>query len=601
MTTPWCTTHFKIRKMNSNRGSLPTEIYLCILQQVDKVDLCKHALVCKAWLPLVQTRLYSRVHIKHYKQLVQFYETIWSKPQLGKMVKSFIMDDFIRHSQKRDRDNLEEKVANILTDIISTRLPNLETLQDHTSITCSPVLHALVDSQLNCLKSLGIPSFDEGKDVLATYVSCAILLKDRLENLLISDKTSTYFHDGELFFDRLYCRLGQFSRLREITMIKMTEDWMVLVDNIAERCPSLEKITLKIRPNYIQRINSNNVSIDAIRNFVPSTNIKSLKADLLGTLDEKILAFVMHKFPQLDECTLGLNQCLIQEANQQVLEQFLHYISKVKKFKVGQFALAPNAMIKTMGDFWSVTSTYGKESVHFYYADNETKETLTIGKERTKIIYILEDYDYKHIDFLKENGKFLEKVGFTLDVDRRRQPLEKTSLPDDFMAHTFAYCPFIRGLFFANCVFTPLGILPSEKHCLDETSFVDCSIYKGALESLSIVLSEVKHLLFVNVLYIPGKENFKRTADEVINMPHTKVDLISFGLFRGQSRYIKVSNTTDKNHYYCVLHFGETDALPSTEKEFLTVSKNKRIRVRCKTNPMIKSVFILPDVEFYGL
>lgn len=590
--------------MNSNRGSLPTEIYLCILQQVDKEDLCKHALICKAWLPLVQHLLFSRVHIKHYKQLVRFTQTIQAKSRLEAMVKSLTMDNFIRDSQKKDRERIKEQVTFILTSLISTHLPNLETLQDRTSITYSPVLHALVDSRLKHLRRLGTPSFHKGKDVLASYTSCAILMKDRLENLLISDKTGDYFHDGQLFFDRLYSRLGHFSRLQEITIIKVTDEWIQLLDDITKSCPALEKITLDIRATGIQP-NNNEISIDTISNFVPSTNVKSFKADILGTLDEKILAYVMHKFPQLDECTLINKESFIRETNQQIVEQFLHYTSKMKNFMVGDLALAQNAMSKALGNLWNELSTHGKEFVLFCYSDRDhvTTEKFIAGEEGTEIIHKFDEgFDWKHVDFLKANGAYLKKVGYILDIDRRRRQSEQTkSLFDAFMAETFAYCPFIRGLFFAEFYLTPLYILRGKEHCLDEMTFVDCSIYKGALESLSKVLLEVKHLTFANTFHLPSKESGRGIADEVIKMPSTKVDIISFGVFRGDSLYIKVSNTTDESHYYCVLHSGNTEALPSTEKEFLNVSRKKRVRVRCKTNPIIKGVLLLPNVELYGL
>lgn len=589
--------------MNSNRGSLPTEIYLCILQQVDKEDLCKHALICKAWLPLVQHLLFSRVHIKHYKQLLRFTQTIQAKSRLEVMVKSFTMDDFIRDSPKKDRERIKEQVTFILTFLISTHLPNLETLQDRTSITCSPVLHALVDSRLKHLRRLGTPSFHKGKDVLASYTSCAILMKDRLENLLISDKTGDYFHDGQLFFDRLYSRLGQFSRLQEITIIKVTDEWIQLLDDITKSCPALEKITLDIRANSI-RLNNNEISIDTISNFVPSRNVKSFKADLLGTLDEKILTYVMHKFPQLDECMLINKEGVIRETNQQIVEQFLQYISKMKKFMVGDLALAQNAMSKTLGNLWNELSTHGKEFVFYRYSDRDlvTTEKFTAGKEGTEIIHKFDEgFDWKHVDFLKANGAYLKIVGYILDIDRRRQSEQTKSLLDAFMADTFAYCPSIRGLIFVGFHLTPLHILRGKEHCLDEMTFVSCKIYKGALESLSEVLLEVKHLTFANTFHLPSEESSRVITVEAIKMPSTKVDIISFGVFRGDSRYIKVSNTTDESHYYCVLHSGNTEALPSTEKEFLNVSRKKRVRVRCKTNPIIKGVLLLPNVELYGL
>lgn len=565
--------------------SLPSEIQHYILERLYEKDLCNCALVCKAWLPTVQLLLYTKVSVRQPLQFEQFQQTVRNNTKLGKIVRSFLLN--IR--KWVDRDTLEPTTLGILRSLFSTYLPNLEVLEDFASVIYTPVKLTLIYSQMKSLKRLGVSSFSMGEKEVEEYILCAILTKDSLENLYITDCSNFEVDpgtDGQLLFNCLYGRLDQFNRLKKIEIQKETNEGILLLDSIVESCPTLEEIVWRVKPSDTLR-NNKMVSLNSITaKFIPRTNIKAFSSNDGKALDVKTIIYLMHKFPQLNVCSVGLHDST--KANKPVLKQFMRYLSKRKIFFVEDIVLDHDVMIEVMGNFLGGC----KNCTTFRYSDSVSsgEDSLTVYYNSLLIKYplslTLNDSAWKHVEFLKKNGKLLRRVEYAIQIGDNNLVPERMELPEDIISHTFVYCPWIQELYFRDCTLKRLGNLPSEMHSLDQLSFWHCRVHEGVLESLSTVLLKLKLLDISDT----------RFDSEVIKMPHTQIDRIEFDFATDTTRYLKVTHTVDGSHYYYVLNVDvdteeEYIPLPSTEVEFLGASDQDRLKVYCKTNSIVESSY----------
>lgn len=572
--------------------TLPFEVCHCILQHLGRGDLRNCALVCKAWLPVVQTLLYTNVILWKFEHLEQFHQTVNRGTHLGKKVKSFDFKPLSAHRIELESE-LRRSVLEILTTLFSTYLPNLECILDvQYGITYTAVKQALIGSRLKNLRRIENLYNLSIFDLPVTYMSCALLMNDRLENLYILDCIRPNVNaEQQVLSNRLFSRLGQFSHLKEITVQKETNESILLLEEIVESCLGLEGIVLSACISDVEQSNSK-ISIDSIvTKFTPRANVKSFTTGfLLECLDDKLLAYIMHKFPRLERCYIGNEAC--SELSEQMIIQFMHFCLKLKYFKIDQLGVNHDAIVKIMGRLWKDTSAYGKERVNFFYTNYPTgvpKECkLSFDPTGTTISYFMRSppdlWSWKHTEFLRQNGKFLKSVNYNIFASGFHSGLERVSLPDDTISLIFAYCPWIENLSFSQCSLSAVGILPSEKRVLNELSFTECRLNDGILECLSTVLSEVKHLK----LFKSGN----------ISMPLTKVNMISFELSKAfhknlpkdYCKYLKVTHTLDGSISYYKLQLAKLDAMPSTKEEFLRASDNERLKVCCQTVSIIKSV-----------
>lgn len=557
--------------------NLPSEIRHCIMQHLDKTDLSNCALVCKAWLPSIQTLLYADIAISHFEQLEQFFRTVEHGPHLGSKVKCLKLHNY---QCLNGEVPIELRLKSILTALLCTCLPNLETIQDDISVICTYLKQALLDSRLQFLKRLDVRFSKMKKNDLSEYIFCVLLMKDRLENLYLSISSVDYPANAERqIFNHLYTKLDQFTCLKTIEIRGETNEGISILEYIVESCPTLEEVVWHVRPGSSSPNNNKN-SMDSIANFAPRTNIKSfISGDENETLDSKTLTYLMQKFPGLVKCSADLRGAknIIEQ-----VEQFMRFLSKMKHFNIKGLVMHHDLINKTMSDFWKNTLAYGKGQVIFCYSDfvSSGKDTLRIDQDSALIEYPFSSTsnhrEWKHYKFVEQNGELLRRVDYA--IHNRYRESTNDVLPDDIVAHTFAYCPYLQELHFEECTLKHLSNLPNEKHWLNELSFWSCYMYPGVQRSLSAVLLEVKNLKVHDIGFI--------------NMPDTKIDMITFMVRRGSSAFVKVTHTRNGNDCYYLLPVDKTHALPSTEEEFMNASLFDKFEVCCDTNSMVQKEII---------
>lgn len=571
-----------------NWKCLPAEVLHYILKLALPKDLFNCALVCKAWLLPTQTLIYSNVLIRRLDQFEDFHCTVEHNPQLGMKVKKLkILPKLIYFANKKERIIIGRRKLRLLTTLLSTHLPNLEELDEDMLITYIPISKALTQSQLRFLRRIPVRSAASLKgDELDMYVSCALLLKDRLESITVTDDVGSLSPSEEqLPFNRLYNQLNQFVRLKEIHIQRKAEEVIQLVDDIVEICPSLKHIELRPPPDKVDLLKTS-FNVSEISKFTPRSNIETVTTIVDDIWNEKMFMYILHKFPRLQKLTLHSTNKPISLNR---LEQVLHCLSICNNFKVQELYADHDIITKAMGSFWDATTTPGSIHLALTCTDYALKESLTLDNKYIGIHYPASEPEWRHVDFLEKNGKFIKKVdiGFLMI---NRLTSERCILPDDFITHTFKHCPGIKDLLFYECILKKqFTTNPDEKHSLDNIHLSQCKIYAGALESLSTTLLEVKHLEAVNIIYVGDEEDEIATAGKIIMMPHTKVDLISLGnLDSTSSRMIKFFSVRDEEYSYYLLDHSKTYAITSTEEEYIRAEKHLRVEIWCQTKSVIK-------------
>lgn len=538
---------------------LPAEIYNYILQYFNNKELCNYALICKAWLPFVQIRLYSTVRLSRFSQLEQFHRTVKQNSTVGSKVRSLTLSNIV-NNRSRSAHLLKERAIRILKPLLPC-LPNLEILQDQDSMIHTPLKRALLDFQLKALRRVEPPiSGKAGIAELVDYISCALLIKDRLENLEITNSVNWLSHD------ELYRRLGEFSRLKELGLERKSSEKILLLEDIVKTCPSLESIQI----TFAEGSNSSSVSVDEIRNYVPAANIKRLSLYSKEAYNEEFFAYVTHKFPRLVSLRITCEKRTPEGINQQVVERFLHYLSGMNDFGSPFFNMDHGLMRGTISRFWAATSAPGEKCVEFSFSKYDSRDGFQVEVDSASISYSLSNAEQKHLEFLKDNGKFLQHVKYDFELRNHRNETERYLSTGAYLAHIFAYCPNIQYSRLSNCILNAGDALPSKKYSLDDMFITSYEIQEGAFEWLSAILSEVKQLKVGEEYGYGGSDTL------VIRMPHTKVDTFFLGVLEGSLLYVKLINTSDGNSsYYTLLGEEGSEVLPSTEEEYLCADQSE--------------------------
>ncbi|CAO3643096.1 unnamed protein product [Mucor hiemalis] len=481
-----------------------------------------------------------------------------------------------------DFNVLERRTSSILTALFSTLLPNLEVIGGNGLDIYVPLRRALTDSDMKCLRRIDPPDqFDEeGEMVFYTY--CAWKLMKRLEKFLLSDESLLLGRsDGEaLTFNSLYSQLTYFDKLVEIQIHKDTNEGVRLLEDIIESCPSLKSVDFLFRSSDYETLpNNSNVTMDEIVNFTPRPNIKTLTGELEDATDDKILLYIMRKFSCLDKLDINVNDDDgFRHVSHQVLDQLLPYVSNIKDASVFGFKSNHESMVMLMDKYWKALSGRGRGEVHILYSDLLPPESISFKTKSTFLRY--SSATRKHVDLIQRVGKFIGKVRFQFLIFKDDSSF-KTALADDYLTHMFTNCPHLKTLWLVDCALKA-STRSTEKYTLDELGFERCEIYPEVLESWSMDISQIEHLLFISTNYTDEYDD----CFELFSMPHTKVNLITVGA-DFSTRYVKVFNTVDKVCHYYSVRYGNIYSVTATEEEYLYADEDDRIEIRCASSPAV--------------
>ncbi|CAO3643100.1 unnamed protein product [Mucor hiemalis] len=419
---------------------------------------------------------------------------------------------------------------------------------------------------------------------LGSYVSCILLMKESLKELIISDG---YNH---LLSPRV--NLINSEVWRSYVSKKKTNGEIEMLENIIGRCPTLKILHFRFLPrNPDIPMSNENIPLYAISKFIPNSQIEEVRSTGCGVMEKKMLAYIMHKFPRLKLLSLINTEGRYDTIDEDGLKPLLIYLTNVKEYTVCGVAIENDVITKTMNSFWNGYSSPGREVATFSHAEFQSGTFLNLTDSSIGLQYRFLNYEMKHYDFMEKNGKFLKEVGFDLSIVNPEGSAEKLILPDNLIAHTFQHGPNVQTLAFDGFTFKNQSTLnPEERRSMEGLKLTNCKMHPGAFESLSMDFPELKHFYIydLNIVTDEEEENMPTTS-KLIKMPHTKIDLFTVGTSEIRPPFlVKVFSVNDEQCYYHALREYDEESTISTEEEYMSANKALRIEIWCQSNPIVK-------------
>ncbi len=257
-------------------------------------------------------------------------------------------------------------------------MPNLTTFYCYDGSNYSALLPVLIDSQLPPLKKLPYPN---SYMHLEDYVLCALLLKDRLESLTISDDTKydILIDTVTARFCRLYDRLDRFQKLKDLHITKTIEndlDFDAPDNEFNSDAPDNEFVTYLIIP----RLNMKKLSYSAV-------------------LDKAVLSYIMQKYPQLNNLSLQ-DESTRALLDLSALSRFYNYTSKIDNAAVNFLHAKSKVITESFGVCQDISNKMLENLVfefHLRYMDYFGEAQIHITKSSSEqyilVKYLDDDFD----------------------------------------------------------------------------------------------------------------------------------------------------------------------------------------------------------------
>lgn len=508
--------------MTNSWKDLPVETLLLILDYLstdfyeETIHQC--AYVCKSWKTAAYYKVYTEVDIVSIASLSKFNRTIVENATVANMVKK------VELSANIEEDD-SEHVAYVYT--LLSNLPNLQHFIPIESPLYIPILNALLDSKLDNLKSFAEPCNATASN---NYVTCALLMKNRLETLLLA---------GEgVLYERLYDRLDQFKKLERLKIEISSKNPIKDLDSIVEKCSTLRDIEVDFLlseldfegdwPTVI-------VEDSAIPLFYaprPEVNSLSVNRDQ-GELHQSLLAYVMHKYPNLKRLRFVSEEVELMGIS--ILERLIAYIAKVEDHTIGPIVTNVEWVCDSVGGYWEAISSNQRRNIlvnlriepisapfsgttnALLYLDNNQ------GDNNTSISFPFSRYNFQDMNLFAKYG---QHVGTLLIRDISKKSLENSevvaTLLENLIASAIESSKHLKELSLINCDIsrTDESIIFKKARFL-ELSFDNCNIGDRVLDTFFGGISTINALKFDKCHF--RDEHNKLPPFISINMPDTTI------------------------------------------------------------------------------
>ncbi|CAO3619476.1 unnamed protein product [Mucor hiemalis] len=499
---------------------------------------------------------------------------------------------------------ITEEVTSIAT-LLSGFFPNLQSLTVRRErFSYVPVLNALLESHLTRLKTIHEPTLNLSQSEVATYTTCALLMRDRLETLHIFDnyKAITEAAESRLYFDRLYSKLHQFDKVNNLIIKLKTNFGIQVLDNIVESCKALEQINF----NFVSSIvgaSSQRLSLDdsdPFAKFTPRSNIKSINGTMYIPAFSLIFSYIMHKFSQLQSIYLYLVTDSITTIDPQTITLLFKYLSKFDKYSVSNLTILDEDLCDTIGEYWKSSSKLGSQHVTIHNGKEFIADGfifLNVAREKGSTHTELYAYDLEeiHVSFIENYGRYIESLIYGFRVDEEEFGAASTDfneLPEHLILHLLKHCPHLKSLRIEGSILRQPSFFEIDmtyKFSLSKLAFDHCVIHAGVLEQLSLLVPKLDRLIIgYNVRYrrygndVLTQEEESITEEAIeINMPHTTIDtLVVFQMEENDPLNIKLYSVSEQKFYLFTCDYDFEDGKNGTEMLIKSITEEEEIASR---------------------
>lgn len=475
------------------------------------------ALVCRNWKTIASHQLYAAVSILSIVDMSKFNRTIVENGNAGKLVKTIkILADI-------DLGN-SEHITHIYT--LLSNLPNLQHF-DSSTPCFQLIADALIESKLNNLTTLGdplrIPFTNE-------YVTCALLMKDRLQNAVLEGNELPYY--------RLHSKLDQFKKLEEIIVDKAFTKFVEEFDPILEKCANLRKIVVRydLYLDEHMEIAQWEEEIDAPFVYKPNPEIYSLQIKNSFQAQSGLLTYIMHKYPNLK--TLRLTKGDIEVTNMSIFRRCCTYLSKIENLYMERINTDVERISEVGGSCWeAMRSKQPNKLIDFRIEPNVNSDDVlytfenTPGRISTTLEFPVCEYNFQLMDLFIKYGDYVGDLHVSELTEELMigtdDPAEDINSIENLIA-SIRLCGKLNTLVFTFCFLKqPYRKIVFKKDYLQKLSFEQCTINIALFNKFFTGIGRIDVLHMEECKYL--KYSKKPISCVKLDMPNTTIGTVLFG------------------------------------------------------------------------
>lgn len=599
-------------------SNLPEEVLLIIFNSNDetspledkklleKSDIFQCELVCRNWKSPAQRANYTSLTVDNHNIENLITALTNSQDSPGKFVKElFLPNSANNYSWKQ--------YLSTMVDIF----PFIDTLEVHepNENFYSALISINNTSKWNYLKNLQFPNNDLD---LEMYAHCAIKYRNSLEYLLVCDKIQfIQANEGninsELYFNLLK-ELGNFSKLKELTIKRHANDSLESFDKIIEKCQKLRKLDIGIYPEFDHRITTADTDLSQV---IPRPNIKTLDG-LCVIQDDNTLLYIMHKFPCLQDLFINHSWRDDSEENDgwivttsritpNILTKFISFITPIPSCAVTISIKIP-LVVDALEEYTRVMSSklFGFLSIGYAYTsildpllEQHAKLTMhrTTEYKNNQSHEFFIDYNsiadnLPHLNVIERSGSSLAELTYRMNFDRVSKETHRKAydmIYGYFLDHIFSHCSSLRKLRLSSTKILDCNPTPSLNTSISHLVLLNCYIGKNVLSQLSERIVSLKRMIIVRCK-LENPHNGLNTRYYHVDMPNTAFDTIRIKSEHTISLIGVKLNRGSHDEYYKLLFDPTTHnyhaAVKSTRFAYELMSdyeKNMKVYVRCKS------------------
>ncbi|CAO3608936.1 unnamed protein product [Mucor hiemalis] len=298
-------------------------------------------------------------------------------------------------------------------------------------------MNALLDSQLTRLKSLREPFPTSGLCEIANYTTCALLMKDRLSELHVSDRywSMTDANIGESYLGRLYDKLHQFNKLEILHIDRKTNKEVEMLEYIVESCKTLRELNFNFASyNNLARSQVYGASYATL---IPRSNVKTINGYINALSISTVIPYIIRKFLQLQKIVMKVRTDISIYTDEDTIDSLYEFLANVKEFSINGLGANPDTAWDIVGNRWVAASAPGSEG-------RKRPDKYMLCRQVSPL-----DRNWINLEFVKKYGEYLQMVLIEYCVGDEFGTIDELrELPDNFVQQVITHCPNLNTLSF---------------------------------------------------------------------------------------------------------------------------------------------------------
>lgn len=616
----------------SNWAQIPTEILVQILNCATENDRhswkinIQYMLVCKSWSTATRRIYYDEVVLNTVTIFDRFIESMVTYP--GTQIVNTVLV-----GKSVNKEHFERNLGQLLA--TCTNLTHIKAECQNGSFFAKMLLEFYTTGNGLHLKTIPECSLQSDGDI-RTYGYTAYALRHTLEEITLVDSPLEH---PTFALDETVKRLQEFQKLRTINLHIRGGENIYKIGMVIQNHPSLTSICIKRSENMINLDNDP----EAVGPFSMKAilGISKLVIEPMTTITGKLMKYIMHSCPELDQLQLNRHGMLFSDDDVQMLRRieeqglkvsaelwlrFLEYIDKMKIFSVKNLFIKEllevlDIISKSTNLCKNVEITYllyatpitglqpyvNVNSAKNYNINVQSKYDRRLYERRTEMVFDSRIYNYS-----LPHESLIETIGFGVNaLQIEIYSAEEYGIPSsraykmangNLFDHIFEHCTCLDTLWVTKGEFAQITSNMRPTKSLECLQFDECSFGYDFLSELSTRLpSRMEFLIFLDCKFssLIGKSV---GVFYTIDMPYTTIGCLYWRTimvtgfdFRSNATYIKIT----KKYETLYFRLNGNDLTISSVEEFIesTLRHDDSISLYIRCHEIEKLIINVSDTD----